>query len=219
MDSPLTSIASDEGPSNNFSAPAGPENEAAPAGPEPTASTGPVPTVSAGPVPTASTGPVPTASAGPEPEPSNGIPDQEMTSASTSIGGNDKAAGNNAPGQGTSKDKGKGPDLGNWGGARLDEADIDPEIQVQIYNSLQYTKECMEKNQERLDNFEQWKAMELRRMQIEIQSQFANHIQELEEQVKSAQVTIKLDKPAKVKVEKTEESTDFTRAQAIRRKR
>ncbi|KAJ3747581.1 hypothetical protein DFH05DRAFT_1457906 [Lentinula detonsa] len=159
MDSPLTSIASDEGPSNNFSTPAGPE-------------------------PTASAGPVPNASAGPEPAPSDGTPDQEMTSASTLIGGNYKAAGNNAPGQGTSKDKGKGPDLRNWGGARLNEADIDPEIQAQIYNSLQYTKERMEKNQERLDNFEQWKAMELRRMQIEIQSQFADRIQELEEQLR-----------------------------------
>ncbi|KAJ3792259.1 hypothetical protein GGU11DRAFT_750280 [Lentinula aff. detonsa] len=207
MESPLTSIASNEGPSNDLSAPAGPENETAPAGSEYT---------------------VP---AGPDPAPPVGTMEQEWTSANVPAGGCNNATRNNAPEQynynvpppmirpqtpqennlNYPKDKGKGPDARNWGNAGLNEEDIDPEIQAQILSSLQSTKD----EPQIVSYLEQWKASETERIQKEVQALMVGRIQELDALIKAAQATVKHNTPVRVKVEQAE----LTKAEATRKKR
>ncbi|KAJ3990938.1 hypothetical protein F5050DRAFT_1716495 [Lentinula boryana] len=144
MDSPLTSIASNNGPSIDPSAPAGPEDDlSAPAGPEKE---------------TAPAGPDITASDGPDIASPVGDTEQEGTSAGRTAGGRDEAMRNNAPElldfrlpppiinptRNEKKyfdDKMKGPDARNWGNAGLEDADTDPEVQAQILRSLQSTRD------------------------------------------------------------------------------
>ncbi|KAJ3797764.1 hypothetical protein GGU11DRAFT_744948 [Lentinula aff. detonsa] len=182
LGSPLTSIASSDGPSNDLSAPAGPENETAPAGPENTASNGPAPV------------------------PPIGNLEQGVTSAGITAGGRDNALRDEAPELfdlrlpppliNTKRndrihfdDKMKGPDARNWGNADLEEADIDPEIQVQIFRSLQSTR-----NEQQISTyFEEWKAAKMERIQREVQASMAGRINELEKMIKMANITAKQD--------------------------
>ncbi|KAJ3795677.1 hypothetical protein GGU11DRAFT_758133 [Lentinula aff. detonsa] len=184
VDSSLTSIASDNGPSNNLSAPAGPEFETAPAGPDMTAS------------------------AGPDLTPSDGITEQELTSAGSTVGGRNDATRNDSPERrdfnlqssvvhmpenekdNSFKDKGKGPDARNWGEAALNESDTDPELQAQILDSFENISAATKEKNRMFSYFEQWQASEAERIQQEVLAKMADRIQELETLIKAAQITI-----------------------------
>ncbi|KAJ3792395.1 hypothetical protein GGU11DRAFT_750084 [Lentinula aff. detonsa] len=150
IDSPLTSIASDNGPLNDLSAPAGPEFETAPAGPDNTASAGPDLALS---------------------------DEQELTSAGSTAGGRNDTIRNGSPERHDSglhppivemaknKDKGKGPDARNWGEAALNETDTDPEVQAQILSSFEKISTATKERNRMFSYFEQWQASETERIQ------------------------------------------------------
>ncbi|KAJ3997957.1 hypothetical protein F5050DRAFT_1806322, partial [Lentinula boryana] len=195
IDSPLTSIASDRGPSNYPSAPAGPEIETAPAGPEITAPAGPEIT----------------ASAGPEATPPEQTMRKNSVPAGSTDGGRNHATRKDSPehynlslppplvrpqtpwnnGGSSSKDRGKGPDARNWGDAGLGEMDTDPGVQAQILNSFETVNADSKEKHEIFNYLEQWRASETERIQKEIQNSMAGRIQELEELIKAAQLTAK----------------------------
>ncbi|KAJ3750336.1 hypothetical protein DFH05DRAFT_1563974 [Lentinula detonsa] len=191
VDSPLTSIASDNGPSNNLSAPAGPEFETAPAGPDMTAS------------------------AGPDLTPPDGITEQELISAGSTVGGRNDATRNDSPERhdfdlpssivhmpeneekSSFKDKGKGPDARNWGEAALNESDTDPEVQAQILDSFENISAATREKNHMFGYFEQWQASETEWIQREVLANMADRIQELETLIKAAQITTKFDDTVK----------------------
>ncbi|KAJ3791881.1 hypothetical protein GGU11DRAFT_761225 [Lentinula aff. detonsa] len=201
MDSPLTSIASDTGPLNNPSAPAGPEFETAPAGPDNTAS------------------------AGPDLAPPDGIMEQELPSAGLTVGGRNDATRNDSPerhdfvlpspivhmpeneDKSSFKDKGKGPDARNWGEAALNESDTDPEVQAQILDSFENISAATKEKNRMFSYLEQWQASETERIQREVQAIMADRIQELETLIKAAQLNTKFDDTAKVTSERADEKS------------
>ncbi|KAJ3739160.1 hypothetical protein DFH05DRAFT_1463950 [Lentinula detonsa] len=188
IDSPLTSIGSDRGPSSH-SAPAGPEIETAPAGPEITAPAGPEITAPAGPEPIS----------------------PKRTSASEPAGGRNIASRYNSPEpydlalppplvkpptpwnsrEKSLKERGKGPDARNWGSAGLNDLETDPDVQAQILNSFEAVDADTRVKDHMSNYFDQWRASETERIQQEIQNFMTGRIQELESLVKSAHIATK----------------------------
>ncbi|KAJ3795605.1 hypothetical protein GGU11DRAFT_758209 [Lentinula aff. detonsa] len=184
-----------QGPLSYPSAPAGPEMETAPAGPEIMAPAGPEIT----------------ASAGPEATPPERTMRENSIPAGSTDGGRDHATRKDSPehynlslpppllqpqtpwnnGESSFKDRGKGPDARNWGDAGLNEMDTDPGVQAQILNSFETVNADSKEKHQIFNYLEQWRASETERIQREIQNSMAGRLQELEELIKAAQLTAK----------------------------
>ncbi|KAJ3736434.1 hypothetical protein DFJ43DRAFT_1150140 [Lentinula guzmanii] len=209
LDSPLTSIVSDRGPSSH-SAPAGPEIETAPAGPEIIASAGPEPT---SPKRTSATEPAGgrnNASRYNSPEHYNLASPPPVVKTPTPWDNREKSL----------NERGKGPDARNWGNAGLNELETDPDVQAQILNSFEAVNADTRVKDHMLNYFDQWRASETERIQREVQNFMTSRIQELENLVQSAHIATKpTDTEREVSESDSEEVVAKSKSQATWRKR